>query len=125
MRGGVKPWDGTLGQDWQDLAVGGSGAVVSYQRKDRWVLVSFSIRSGHSRCLTPSKRQEVGIGSQPGSWAAALIPSIPSGLWQALTTSPVQVLIWKGEVRTGTCKPLQPRHLAELLGGANRFQFIS
>lgn len=45
-------WNGTLGQDWQDLAVGGSGAVVSYQRRDRWVLVSLSIRSGHSRCLT-------------------------------------------------------------------------
>lgn len=58
------------GQDWQDLAVGGSGAVVSYQRRHRWVLVSFSIRGGHSRCLAPSKRQGSNgeeNGSQPGS----------------------------------------------------------
>lgn len=88
------------GQDWQDLAVGGSGAVVSYQRQvgagqflnKKWPFqVSHPFKEAWGR-----------------DWLTALIPSIPSGLWQALMTSPVQVLIWKGEVKTGTCKPLQP-----------------
>lgn len=109
-RSGV-PWDGALGPGLAGLSSGWFWSSRELPEKRQVGAGQFLNKKWPFQVSHPFKEAgEHGVetGSQPGSWAAALIPSIPSGLWQALTTSPVQVLIWKGEVRTGTCKPLQP-----------------
>lgn len=52
------PWDGTLGPGLAGLSSGWLWSSRELLEKRQVVLVSLSIRGGHSRCLTPSKRQE-------------------------------------------------------------------
>lgn len=63
------PWDGTLGPGLAGPSSGWSGAVVSYQRRRRGVLVRLSVRGGRPGVSTlPRGRRAWGRDcSQPGS----------------------------------------------------------